>query len=145
MLGISAQAQRKTESSKPIKQGVKGQVLFYEGNHMPRASLPGKESNNNRGTITPVIREILFFELFKRNSSGYFVNPAGARLVKKIQSDQKGFYQVKLPVGKYSVAVKENGSYYANLEDAEGYANPVEVKKGEVTTLNIRITYKAYF
>jgi hypothetical protein len=68
-----------------------------------------------------------------------------AEIVATAQSDDQGRYAVALPPGRYSVFTKEEGGYFANLFDGQGVANPVEVKAGELTALDILINYNAAY
>lgn len=133
----------KNQCEKVISQGIKGRILFLAGNQMPS---PGKTPSPGTG----VSREVVFFEVARMDqtvsgaSSGFF-KEIKTKLVKKVWSDRQGCIAVHLPKGNYSVLVKEKGEWYANQFNGEGEIFPVEVREGEVTPLEFRITYKAAF
>ena len=154
LLIYSAEGQKKKKhksKSKAVKsqcdvlvnQGVKGQILFLEGNQMPS---PDRPPSVGKG----VSREVGIFEVTHTDqtvaghSSGFY-KKVKTKLIKATWSDSKGCLALELPEGKYSILVKENGEWYANLFDGDGAIFPIEVKEGETTPLEFRITYKAAF
>lgn len=123
-----------------ISQGVQGQVLWFEGNRMPGVGVDLPKGK-------PIEREIYFFEPTSNEQvtgSGPLYDEVNSRLIKKAKSNEEGYFQVKLPEGKYSVFVKENGKYYASVMDSQHF-NPVKVEQGKVSEMSIRVDYKAYY
>lgn len=107
---------------------------------------PDKASSDGKG----VSREVGFFEATKvdqivSGASSGFYKKLKTKLIKSAKSGADGCIAVELPVGTYSVLVKENGEWYANQFNGEGEIFPIEVKEGETTQLEFRITYKAAF
>jgi hypothetical protein len=100
------------------------------------------------GKITPVVRVIFVYEATSYDmvepSNGTFFNEINTRLVAVIVSSTNGFYQVKLPPGKYSLFVIENDMYYANGSDGE-HIQPAVVVENEATKMQIDITYNAVY
>jgi hypothetical protein len=134
------------ESKVTITKGVWGNVLFWEGNFMPRPV----ESGSSSGKITPVIRNILVCQATTMTEmspygSGPLFSQLPSTIIAETSSDETGFYQVALPPGTYSVFVKEGPVFYANSVDKLERVNPVEVLPGKVTKLQLNIQYKAYF
>jgi hypothetical protein len=83
------------------------------------------------------------YELTQRDqvvANGSLFNNIKTHIVAKTQSNQDGHYEIALQVGRYSVFVEEAGQLYANNFDGQGNINPVEVKKGSVTTLNLTVS-----
>lgn len=126
-----------------ITQGVKGFVRFLSGNQMPS---PDKTPDPGTG----VSREIGIFTLTRESdavpgkASGFYKKLKTKRVL-SFWSNNQGCFSTTLTPGKYSILVKEDGQWYANQFDGDGYIFPFEVKEGEVTTLNFRITHKAAF
>lgn len=125
-----------------ISQGIKGTVTWYEGDRMPginRQAEPGK----------PVRRVIYIYSLTNRHAAvehdGVFYDSIRTRLVKKIKSDKSGMFSVNLVPGQYSVFTKEEQGLYANRLDGSGNINPVSVRADSVTTIDIRVDYKATY
>lgn len=123
-----------------VEQGVKGTVVWLEGNQMPGpgVSLPQGE---------PVEREIYIYKPTTREQvqgQGSLFTAVESELVKKVKSDERGNFQARLRPGKYSLFVKEDGQYYASAMDENHYC-PIIVEDGAVSEVQIRIDYKAYY
>lgn len=125
-----------------LTQGIRGRVLFYEGNQMPG---PGGPS----GSIKPVSRTICLFALTDESQATQvepcFYSRISTPLVDSTLSGEDGVFEIALPPGRYSLFVKEGDLYYANGFDGEGNIQPVTVGEGRVTEVTIKITYKAAF
>ncbi len=131
----------------PEGQGITGQITWLEGNLMPTISDSGTESKNGpKGK--PVKRMIRIYPLLKISDlsleSGLVQNLA-AKPITEIESDESGKYSVQLSPGRYSVFTVEENGLFANTFDGEGNVQPVTVKAGEWTLLDIIVNYKAVF
>ena len=128
-----------------ITEGIWGAVLFLEGDHMPG---PGGPSGKTYG----VRREILVYEpvtMFQaepveKDGSEFYVS-VPTRLIKSVQSDDNGFYQLNLPPGIYSLFVKEKGFLYQTFTGYNGYLGEVVVNANAATEMSLKITYAAAF
>jgi hypothetical protein len=122
------------------KQGICGKVLWVEGNQMPGTS--------KRTPPQGVIREIYVHQVttLKQTSraDGFFVN-ISTPLIGKTTSRADGSYEINLPPGKYSVFIKEQHGFFANIFDQDVAINPVTVEVNEMISLTISINYKAAF
>ena len=129
---------------KQIKQGVTGQVIWLEGNLMPTINDPNTKARQGK----PVAREIHIYKLTNvkdtESTGGFFTKVKGTP-VKKTQSDQSGLFSIQLPVGEYSIFVKESQGLYANLFDGNNYINPIVVNKDKITEIKLKIDYKALY
>jgi len=126
-----------------IKQGVYGIVKFWEGDFMPSPNTYQKDG-------TPVSREVFIYELTYRDMAekiAYttFFRKINTKLIASKFLNDKGFFEFELPEGKYSIFVKEDSLYYANIWDGQGNIFPFVVKKDSLTKIDFNITYKAYF
>ncbi|MGI4021263.1 MAG: hypothetical protein ACRYFA_07135 [Janthinobacterium lividum] len=123
------------------KQGVCGTVLLKQGNQMPA---PGRKLSPGQ----PVIREIAVYQLTNlsdvKNTDGIF-SAIKTALVAKTRSNAKGYFELTLPIGKYSVFVVEKEGLYANYFNGKGSINPVEVLKDSLVNKDIYISNKAVF
>ena len=96
----------------------------------------------------PVQREVYVCKLTKTSQvtqSNDFFQVPDEIIIKKISSDDKGWFSCELPPGKYSLFTKEEDGLFANIFDGESNINPVTVEKGEITECTITINYKAYY
>ncbi len=96
----------------------------------------------------PVIREIVVYQLTNisdvKNTDGIFSGIKTA-LVAKTRSNAKGYFELALPVGRYSVFVAEKQGLYANYFNGKGSINPVEVFKDSLVNKDMIISNKAFF
>jgi len=124
-----------------ITQGICGTVLLKQGNQMPA---PGRVLSAGQ----PAIREIAVYQLTNLSevkTSGTVFTGIKTAWVAKTSSNAKGYFELDLPIGKYSVFVVEKEGLYANNFNGKGNINPVEVLKDSLTKRDILITNKAVF
>lgn len=124
-----------------LKQGLAGYLLELKGNQMPA---PGRPASKGR----PVIREVYIYRPSKAanaKGNGTLFSEIDTKLIAKTASDSNGYYQVKLAPGKYSVFIKEANQYYANETDGDGYISLVEIKAGELTKKDFKLTVNAVY
>ncbi len=143
ILLFTACAVQPINSTSKIKQGVAGTVLWKEGNLMPTIDRPNKAIQGK-----PVKRQIFIYKLVNVKDTemeGPFFSKIRGNLVKKIQSDEQGKFETQLPVGEYSLLVKEEKGLYANLYDGNNNINPVVVNKNKITKIDINVDYKAVY
>lgn len=127
-------------SSAPSASGIRGTVLFLEGDFMPG---PGPKS----GTTRPVIRKVLVYaaarlDQVKPAGEGGFYSRIDTPLVAQTTSAKNGKFEVKVAPGTYTLVVEENGQFYANGTDGT-YLKPVVVEKGKFTDFQFNIDYKS--
>ena len=125
-----------------IEQGITGQVLWKEGNHMPS---PGGRFT---AITKPVEKEIVVYEMTNKSQAkafGPFFSDIKTALIAKVKSTKTGFFQVELPVGTYSVFSVEPGGLFANSFDGKGNIQLVEVTKGAKIHIDFAIDYMASY
>jgi hypothetical protein len=139
----SVNATQVQQSQAAIKQGITGRILWQAGNQMPSPDAPPTE--NKRG----VERTVYIYELTNANQvttqNGVFHTNIQTKLVAETTSDANGFFSVALKPGRYSLFTKEEKGLYANMFDGEMNIFPVEVKEGQVTTIEFLINYQASY
>jgi hypothetical protein len=136
-------AQSTQDCNAPLKEGIRGTVIFKTGNFMPSPDAP------SGGMGAGVRREVHIYELTNmsqvRSDDSQFYTSISTRLVKKVQSDEQGCFRAELPAGRYSLFVKEGDKLYANLFDGENNIFPVTVEKGKVNEVRFDINYDATY
>jgi hypothetical protein len=128
-----------------IIQGICGTVVVKRGNYMPSPDSP----RPNPGGV-PAEREVLIFPLLNMGQvdmgdNGFINSVRDAKPIKTTRSDKDGKFCVSLPVGRYSVMVRETTGLYANLSDSQGNIFPVTVPKNRQLTVGITISHQAVF
>ena len=126
-----------------IRQGIWGNIWFWKGNFKP---------TSYGGTITPVIRELLIYELTSQEDvvvnneevPDSFYKEIHTKLIKKVSSNKTGFFQAELPEGEYSIFIKEGSLYYAN-SFSDSFIFPVEVKTDSLSKVQFDVTYDALY
>jgi hypothetical protein len=128
------------------RQGICGTVTELRGNQMPSPDQP-KPITGGR----PVVRQVLIFKVLTMkqvtsDDAGFITEINGAKPVKTLKTNKQGKYCVYgLPVGTYSVLVREPQGLYYNISDIDNRMNPVTVKKGKITTATVEISHGASF
>ncbi|WP_458925574.1 hypothetical protein [Flavitalea antarctica] len=74
-----------------------------------------------------------------------FYKSIKSKLIKEVSTDEKGFFKVKLPPGKYSLFTKAEALYYANIYDQFNNIYPVEVQKKKMTDVVIKQDFNAAY
>ena len=127
-----------------IAHGIWGTVSSLEGDCMPTDQVSSSCSN------CPVQRTVKVYEYTTLTnavtSDPYkrFFDTFNTQLVAQSEADEKGFFQLNIPPGHYSIVIVENGKLYAELRDGQGGLNPFTLSSG-VQNVNITMTYKAVF
>ncbi|HYH57562.1 MAG TPA: hypothetical protein VD772_13175 [Anseongella sp.] len=117
-------------------------MLFESGNQMPS---PGLQRAPGKG----VKRQLLVYDLIRQDElegegNGFYREPPDPPL-KTASSNADGSFRIQLDPGKYTLFVREKGKLYANRSDGDGNIFPVEVKRGEISVVEFRISYDAYY
>lgn len=145
-VSVSAQKQPRRKAAKPVaKQGICGVVREKRGNYMP-----GPDSPKSNAGGMPVEREILIFPLLNMSQvdmgeNGFINSVREAKPIKTIQTGKDGKFCVDLPIGQYSVIVREPKGLYANLSDVRNNIFPVRVQKDKSVSITVDITHQAVF
>ena len=125
------------------KEGIKGKIYRVQGNQMPA---PGEPSTLPQPFQTTLyIYELTNMAQVKRASEASFYTAINTKLVKEIRADKKGAFKVKLPPGQYSLFVKKDDLFYANIFDDKNNIAPVTVEKGKYTTVEVKADYGAVY
>ena len=145
-LSLTACAQKHTrrKSAKPIvMQGICGVVIVKRGNHMPSPDGPPPANSYAE-------REVLIFPLLNMSQvdaggNGFITSVREAKPVQTVKSGKDGKFCVSLPVGQYSVLVREPKGLYANSFDMHNNIFPVNVQKNQSVAVTVSITHQAVF
>ena len=127
------------------KQGICGTVTELRGNQMPGPDQP--KPNPGKAVVREVeIFAVLTMDQVVSNDAGFITDTNDAKPVKKTKTDKRGKFCVYgLPVGAYSVLVREPQGLYYNISDTSNRINPVTVRKGKVSNSIVQLTHGASF
>lgn len=134
------------KSGREATQGLRGQVFWVEGNLMPQASedVLLREKDVKKG----VQRQLKVFTLTNLNEvslADYLIGDIQTKEIMSLETDPEGKFEVELPTGKYSIFTVEEEGYFANVYDIENNLNPVDIKEGKWSFLEIIINYRAVY
>lgn len=96
------------------------------------------------------MREVLIFPVLTvdqvdMGENGFINGTNGVEPVKTVMSNKDGKFCADLPVGQYSVLVREPKGLYANLFDSKNHIFPVTVQKRKQQTVTVEISHGAAF
>jgi len=116
--------------------GITGTVYVLSGNQMPA---PNRKKSPGRG-----IRATVCIFRLTSESQVVQVDPTHYRtiltpLVRQVETDEKGRFQVHLPPGTYSVFTKKGQLFYASRRDEKNHIAPVEVLPGKMTQVTCSV------
>ncbi|MFY7899827.1 MAG: hypothetical protein ACOVNY_06560 [Chitinophagaceae bacterium] len=126
-----------------LKQGISGMVSEEFGNRMPMVDAPVAVPN-------PMVTTVFVYDVVQvkdvepANFNGMYA-VVKSKLIASVKTDDKGKFSIELPVGKYSLFVQKNKSFYANIFNTQNEINVFEVVKDSVTNANIKVTVDAVY
>ena len=126
-----------------ISTGVSGYVREATGNQMPDPSRPLPEPAPLKAMV--YIYELTPASQTERIGSSSIFRRVNTRLVDSVNSDSKGYYQVDLPAGIYSMFIKRDEGLFASISDDKNNINPFTVENGKVTRLDVVVNNKAAY
>ena len=128
------------------QSGISGTVYRSSGNHMPAPNRRASPPAGIRATVC-------IFELTSgsqttplQNDPRYY-QAVHTRLIRQVETDPKGFFQVQVPPGTYSVFTKKGDLFYASRRDEKNNIAPVEVLPGKITRVqcSVESNHKAVY
>jgi hypothetical protein len=139
---LACSSVKKTDSSL-ITQGITGQVTEQTGNRMPmKDAMP----ETPKGVVTTVlIYEPTHISQVSREGTAPVYTAIHTKLVASIDTDSTGSFTVALPVGNYSLFVKQGKNFYANLFDTNNNIALFAVEEGKLTQAKLSVSNRASF
>lgn len=137
--GIKQYSAKKGEK---IRQGIAGQVFELIGNQMPSPDRPSNPDGS------PIQATVYVFELTNHSEqtheSGVYSNITTKKIA-AIKTTANGEFKIALPEGVYSLFVKIEEGYFANLYDDKMNIHPIMISKDQITTTKVKIDHKATY
>jgi hypothetical protein len=134
-----AQKRKKSEN-----QGITGFILWKVGNQMPSPDMPIVAKQGS-----PVEREVYVYALTNQKQTDATMMPffsnITTKLIIKTKSGKDGKLRVRLPVGYYSLFVKEEKGLYANQFDDAMNIFVVRVSRRKWSNITFLIDYQSAY
>jgi len=133
---------QQAKSSAPVTQGISGFIYQVTGNQMPMKGKPIQRHGKG------IAREVYIYQattLQQVQGQMPLFTKINTHLAVKVKSDSTGHYQASLPVGLYSVFVKEGDQFFASETDGPGIINPAQVMANKVTNRNVTVNIGAAY
>ena len=99
-----------------------------------------------KGIVTTVfIYEPTNISQVRRLGTAATYTAIATKLVASVDTDSTGKFTIALPVGSYSVFIKQGGQFYANLFDTNNNIALFTVEEGKLTMVNLAVSSNASF
>ncbi|MCA6451160.1 MAG: carboxypeptidase regulatory-like domain-containing protein [Chitinophagaceae bacterium] len=142
-LAILGCSSAKKVPSAVITQGISGRVTELTGNRMP---MKDAEPDLPKPILTTVfIYEPTHISQVTRTGTEPVYTAIATRLVASVDTDSTGHFTISLPVGSYSLFVKQGGRFYANLFDNNNNIALFTVEEGKLTQVTLSVSSRASF
>ena len=123
--------------------GMKGHIYLVAGNQMPS---PDQQPLQPKGVKTMLyIYGLTNINEVRRQGNSAFYESISTLPVKQVETDENGYFKIKLKPGLYSLFVKKGELFYSSQLDEKNNIHPVEVKKGKTTEVIFRANYDALY
>jgi hypothetical protein len=124
-------------------EGIEGIVYPVSGNHMPspdrKPGPPGSRSGPRGIKSTVYVFELTNSSQVTRQGQSSYYPVINTKLVKQADTDDTGYFRIKLPPGFYSVFTRKGDLFYASRRDEKNNIAPVEVVAGKFTRIDCKI------
>ena len=125
-------------------QGISGYVLYTTGNQMP---MKGAVIHK---LLTPLQCTLVIFEPTNiRNTDPQtptnIYTSIHTKQVASVNSDSTGFFKIQLPIGKYSLFIKQGDQFFANMFDQFNNIALFEVLPSKFTEVKLTVNKAAAY
>ena len=124
-------------------RGLKGYVYEVKGNQMPSPDEPRSKPKGMKTTL--YIYKLTNISQVTRQGQSPFYSNISTQLVKEVETNEKGYFKVKLKPGMYSLFVKKDNLFFSSIFDGENNIHPVEVRAGTMTDVVFNVNYNAVY
>lgn len=133
------------EAKLTISQGTYGTVSLITGDCMPMAG-PGP----SRCIHCPVKRTVQIYEYtnisqaVRSTTPPYYWDHFTTQKLAETEADEKGFYQVSIAPGHYTIVTIEDGKIYATGFDGVGGINAITIENNMALKANLTVSKALY-
>ena len=124
--------------------GIEGRLHLITGNRMPSPTRRSGDSIRSSSPGPGIKGTVCVFELTNdtqvtRRGTSPWCEAVHTRLIRQIDTDDKGNFTIPLPPGTYSVFTKRGNLFYATRRDQMNNIAPVTVLPGKMTQVDLRV------
>ena len=142
MINIACSSSKKANSVSEI-QGIQGIVTEVTGNQMPMMGEPKPQPNGIKTTV--FIYEKTNINQVTQIGSSPIYTIINTKQVAFVETDSSGAFTLALPVGSYSLFIKQGNQFYANLFDSDNNIALFTVEEGKLTQVSLQINNSATY
>lgn len=118
-------------------------ITETKGNQMPSPDAP-TSSPKNISTTVFVYEPTNITQVTKTDHAAFYTS-ISTKMVASVETDSAGVFILALPVGSYSIFVKQGKGFYANLFDTNNNIALFNVEADKLTTVKLTVSSKAAF
>lgn len=133
----------KIKASKTKLQGISGFVYEAKGNHMPMKGAPENKPKSLQTTV--LIYEPTNISNTEPNTPTTVYTLIHTKRVASVNTDSTGYFKIELPVGKYSLFIKQGNQFFANMYDQFNNIALFEVLPAQFTEVKLTVNIAAAY
>jgi hypothetical protein len=128
-----------------ITQGVYGTVGLITGDCMPIV-----DPRESRCIHCPAKRTVQIYEYttisqaVRSTTPPYYFEHFNTQKLAETEADEKGFYEINIGPGHYTIVTIEDGKIYANISDGLGGINPITIESNVPLRANLTVSKAVY-
>jgi len=118
-------------------QGIEGSVYLIGGNRMPAPNYKPGPPAGVRSTV--YVFNLTNISQVNRVGQSPYYSAVHTALIARVDTDDKGYFKLQLPVGLYSIFTKKGDLFYAGRMDEKNNIAPVEVLPHKMTNVKCSV------
>ncbi len=135
---------QKTPSSTLPAQGIKGKVLWLEGNQMPSIGQKKIDKALPLACTVYICKPIKMEEL--KGNMPLFEELPQSLIVASAETNKEGHFAIELPQGHYSLITSTpSNQYFANRSNGQGVLHPITVEANKLVEVEVKVDYLATY
>ena len=142
LINIACSSAKKANSVPEI-QGIQGKVTEVTGNQMPMMGAPKAQPKGIKALVF-IYEKTNINQVIQIGSSPIYTT-INTKQVAFVETDSSGAFIFALPVGSYSLFIKQGNQFYANLFDSNNNIALFTVEEGKLTQVTLQINNRATY
>ena len=123
--------------------GIQGKVTEVTGNQMPMMGAPKAQPKGIKASVF-IYEKTNINQVIQIDSSPIYTT-INTKQVAFVETDSSGAFIFALPVGSYSLFIKQGNQFYANLFDSNNNIALFTVEEGKLTQVTLQINNRATY